>query len=319
MLRAFFRRMSTRGNLLLYDPLSPDKITKNQADSLFPKPRFVSFDLWGTLYTPKRPIAELYHEISSREFNIDKSLDSLREEFPTVHQKMLEEFPNYGKYSEEIRSINDWWLELIVRLYGLPHFSKDAKTAQFCERLLNYFSSSEAYHLYDDVKPVLEKLRQNNIRLVAASNSDDRCFPIMESLGIDQYFARPHVFISYDLGMEKPDRSFFRSIASELYNVDKAKEPNLQLLEFLENLWHVGDSYEKDFVGAVKAGWNGVLVDRPRESVFFRNGPQKKPVGNDCFEAQGTDSLDSDEMVMVANNRVAVSSLREVLRLFQLK
>lgn len=319
MLRTIYRRMSTRGSLLISDPLRPDRITKSQADSLFPKPRFVSLDLWGTLYTPKRPIPELYHAISSKEFNIDKSLESIKEEFPKLHDQMLEEYPNYGKYSDDIQNSNDWWLELIVKLYGLPHFLKDEKSAQFCDRLLDYFSSAEAYKLYDDVKPVLDTLVKNHIRLIASSNSDDRCFPIMKSLGIDKYFTTPQVYISYDLGTEKPERAFFRSIATELYKVDKSKEPKLSMQEFLESMWHVGDSYEKDFVGAVKAGWNGVLVDRPKTSVFFRNGPQNTQVSNDCFEAQATDTLDSDELVMIANNRVAVSSLRELIRLFNLK
>lgn len=318
MIRTFTRRIGTRGSSLISDPLRPDRIAKSQADSLFGKPRIVSFDLWGTLYTPKRSIPELYHEISSKEFNIDKSLESLKEEFPKVHNEMLSEFPNYGKYSKEIKDTNDWWLELIVKLFGLPHFLKDAKSAQLCDRLLDYFSSSEAYILHDDVKPVLETLRKNNIRMIAASNSDERVYPIMESLGIDKYFSSPSVYISYDLGVEKPERAFFRSIASELYNADKAREPLLGMQEFLENLWHIGDSYEKDFVGAVKAGWNGVLLDRSRSSVFFRNGPQKAPISNDCFESQPVDKLDSDDLVMVANNRVAVTSLTEILRLFKL-
>lgn len=319
MFRAFSRRLNTRGLLLISDPLKPDRFAKSQADSLFPKPRFVSFDLWGTLYTPKKPIAELYYEISKNEFGIDKSLESLKAEFPEVHKELLIDFPNYGKYSDHITNCKDWWLELIVKLYGLPHYLENEKSAKLCDRLVEYFSSLEAYILFDDVKPTLEKLRKNNVRIIASSNSDDRVFPIMKSLGIDRYFENPFVYISYDLGTEKPERAFFRSIAGELYKIDKANEPRLSMQEFLENLWHVGDSYEKDFVGAVKAGWNGVLIDRPKTSVFFRNGPQKASVSNDCFEAQSADSLDSDDMVMIANNRVAVSSLTEVLRLFELE
>ena len=40
--------------------------------------------------------------------------------------------------------------------------------------------------------------------------------------------------------------------------------------DFLSDCWHVGDSYNNDYIGAVRAGWNGVLLDRNRTSEFFK-------------------------------------------------
>lgn len=310
------RNLSVKPALsLISDPLLPDRIAKSQSDSVFPLPHYVSFDLWDTLYTPKKPIPEQYYEVSHGEFHIGKLLQSIQHDFPVVYSEMLAEFPNYGKHSGTIKSCDDWWLELIVKLYGLPHYTQEPKSKQLCERLLSRFSSSEAYTLYEDAVPVLEAFASHNVPIIASTNSDDRVYPILKSLGIDHYF--DSVYLSYDLGYSKPDRKFYNTITQERFSRAKQTEPALQMGSFLENVWHVGDHYDKDFVGSIKSGWNGVLLDRGQNSVFMRhNAP--KPISNDCFEGQLSNDLEGDDMVMIANNRVCVSGLRPLLRLFNI-
>lgn len=303
---------------LLSDPLRPERIAKSQADTRFPKPLLVSFDLWGTLYTPRKPIAELYHQISSGEYGLPNTIESIEKRFPIAYRDMLRQYPNYGKTSTDIRTTKDWWAELIVRVYDLPHYSKDMRSQQFCDRLISSFASALEYQMFDDVIPVLEKLAANLIPVVAMSNSDDRVYPLLEDLGLGPFFARDNVHISYDSSHAKPDRKFFAAVARKYYAQARAADRDLTMGEFLERAWHVGDHYDEDFVGAVKAGWNGVLLDRAKTSVFMRTAGAPKCVSNDCFEGQAAESLDSDDMVMIANNRVCMSSLRELPRLFDL-
>lgn len=310
--RLVSRKVSTRSQALLLDPLRPDRIAKSQALSSFPKPQLVLFDLWGTLYTPKAPVPVQYHQISSGEFGLDKLAESIAAEFPAVFAQMEKEYPNYGKLSTNITLSDQWWLQLICKLYGLDE--RDPEAQRMCVRLLDHFKSSEAYVLYDDVVPVLETLRQRNVRVVASSNSDHRALAILASLGVGHYFG-DNVNLSYDIGHAKPSRAFFRAVSDKYYRRARARGLLLGMGEYLERVWHVGDHYEKDFVGAVKAGWNGVLLDRQRSSVFFAN-PQKKEITNDCFEGQG-ETLDGDDLVMIANNRVCVSGLSELPRLFE--
>ncbi|SGZ49486.1 CIC11C00000004812 [Sungouiella intermedia] len=298
---------------LIADPLRPERIAKSQSNSLFPTPRFVSFDLWDTLYTPKKPIPEQYYLISHGEFGLDKLLESIQREFPTVYADMLAKYPNYGKLTTDITSCDQWWLELIVKLYGLPHYSTDSTSRALCERLLTHFSSSEAYELYDDAITVLQTLHNNNVAIIAATNSDDRVYAIMESLGIDKYFSA--VYLSYDLGYSKPDRRFYNHIYKQRFLLAKRADPLLDTASYLENVWHIGDHYEKDFVGAIKSGWNGILLDRRKQSVFMQANTIK-PISNDCFEGQSCNTLEGDDMVMIANNRVCVSGLRPLIRLF---
>lgn len=317
-LRHFARSVSSKQGKLICDPLSPERIAKSQSSSKFPMPMFVLFDLWNTLYTPKEPVSESYHRISSQDFGIKKSVEAIEKEFPIIHKEMLTKYPNYGKHCDDIKDSKQWWRELIVRLYELPHYSEDAASWELTEKLIEYFSSSEAYRVFDDVVPTLEKLTENNIRILGSTNSDDRVFKIIENLGLSKYIHKKDMFLSYDLGSSKPDRAFYRAITNQVFPEEKARDAKLTMQNFLERVWHVGDHYNKDFVGAVKSGWNGVYLDRGRSSVFFRLGGPPKAITNDCFEGQETESLDSSETVMIANNRVAVSSLTEVPRLFGL-
>lgn len=298
---------------LISDPLRPERIAKSQSDDLFPLPHYVSFDLWDTIYTPRKPIPEQYYDISHNEFHLDKLVESIKHDFVKIHAEMLKKYPNYGKTSDHIGSSDQWWKELIVQVYGLPHYSQDGESDRLCERLLQHFSSSEAYVLYDDAVPVLEALTKSNVPIVASTNSDDRVYPILESLGVDHYFSS--VNLSYDLGCSKPDRKFYNRIFHERFDAAKRADPSLQMSSYLERVWHVGDDYDKDFVGSIKAGWNGVLLDRAKTSLFMgHNTP--KAISNDCFEGQSCNGLESDDIVMIANNRVCVSGLRPVLSLF---
>lgn len=298
------------------DPLRQDRIGKSQAESSFALPKLVSFDLWGTLYAPIKPVPEQHYDISHGEFGISKLVLSITTEFPQIFSSLSKEFPNYGKYSGHIHSSDNWWLELVARLYKIPR--TDAKTQKLFERLMAHFESAEAYVLYEDVKPVLDTLRANNIPIVAASNSDDRVYKILENLGISQYFSDADIHLSYDVGHAKPDRKFFASYLDKYYQQSKKVDPSITMTTFLEGVWHVGDDYDRDFVGSVKAGCNGVFLDRLLESVFLCNQPTKKVVSNDCFESQCGNSVEGDDLIMLANNRVCVNGLQPLLRLFNL-
>lgn len=147
----------------------------------FPKPHFISFDVFGTLYTPKAPIAQQYHVVAMEEFGINKSLESIEKEFPKIYSEIYERYPNYGKRSSDIKNCDEWWLEIIVKLFDLPHYTKDETSAKLCRRLLTYFTGREAYMVYDDVIPTLTKLKENNINLVVSSNSDLRVMEILKT------------------------------------------------------------------------------------------------------------------------------------------
>jgi putative hydrolase of the HAD superfamily len=79
------------------------------------------------------------------------------------------------------------------------------------------------------------------------SNFDSRLIGILEGLGAAHRFE--HIFVSSRVGFAKPDRQIFHT-ALERHGLQPG------------DAVHVGDSEEKDFLGANQAGLTAVLVER---------------------------------------------------------
>lgn len=313
------RFYGTHAEKLIMNPLDVENTQIiRETSSKFPRPEFVSFDLFGTIYHPKRPVAEQYHDIASNEFGINQPLDGITEKFPQIYKKLQQQYPNYGKYTSECPTVEDWWKLLIVELFGIEHYSTNLQSAALCDRLLHHFTTSESCQLYSDVIPTLENLQNLGIKIIGSTNSDDRVIPLLESLGVLDYFS--NIYTSYDLGHEKPNRQFFMNVMKQQYKHDHgAKISNNQLPQYLENCWHVGDSYSKDFIGSVKSGWNGILLDRERKSEFFvaKDRLQAQQAGDACFMSTGKVEEDNPDMLIIANNRMVIGNLTQLVGLYE--
>ena len=75
---------------------------------------------------------------------------------------------------------------------------------------------------------------------------------ILEHLGLTKFFG--HVFLSSELGADKPDPEIFRRALA----LSRAR-PNETL--------HVGDDPERDWEGASAAGLSIFRLERPRNSL----------------------------------------------------
>lgn len=171
-------------------------------------------------------------------------------------------------------------------------------------KLLHRFSSSEGYEAQRDLVPALRALRerisqQGVERLVIGviTNSDDRVPDILSSLGLTvsplrygipleasapqekQYDIDFHC-MSYDVGVEKPDRRIFNAANTMLSHIVKTRY-NETLSEFDLESWqkvYVGDEVAKDVIGAAEAGWNPVLLDvegKSTEMASLEDTPQQ--------------------------------------------
>jgi putative hydrolase of the HAD superfamily len=146
----------------------------------------------------------------------------------------------------------DWWRELVNRVLdqvapSLSEFDRD----NFFEIAYEHFAEAGVWELYPEVVDVLEKL-QPRFQLAVMSNFDARLRFILGHLGISKYFA--HVFISSELGADKPDPEIFCR-AVKLIDL----KPNQVL--------HVGDDSERDWKAAAEAGLSVFKLDRQRNSL----------------------------------------------------
>lgn len=133
------------------------------------------------------------------------------------------------------------------------------------------------------------KPRFDQIVIGVVTNSDDRVPGILSSAGFD---VSPLRFgggdgkgsgdghdidfhcMSYDVGVEKPDRAMFEAAESMTQSVLAARGSEGSDAGRGGDAWqkiYVGDEYAKDVVGSLGAGWHSVLLSQ--------DGPAMTPDG----------------------------------------
>jgi len=129
----------------------------------------------------------------------------------------------------------------------LSEFDRD----NFFEIAYEHFAEAGVWEIYPEVPGVLEQLRRR-FQLAVISNFDGRLRFILQHLGISKFFS--HVFISSELGADKPDPEIYRRA---LKLIDRKPTEVL----------HVGDDSQRDWEAASAAGLSVFRLDRPKNSL----------------------------------------------------
>jgi putative hydrolase of the HAD superfamily len=210
--------------------------------------RAILFDAAGTLFFLTKTVGDHYAYVA-REVGLDFDAQELEGAFHTAWQQMPRRPAIHGP-----REIDDkgWWRDLVGRVFdqvapSLSELDRD----NFFEVAYEHFAEPGVWELYPEVPDVLHQLRER-FKLAVISNFDGRLRFILQNLGISKYFA--HVFISSELGADKPDPEIFRRAITMMHlNPDE--------------VLHVGDDPERDWKAAAAAGLCVFRLDRPRNSL----------------------------------------------------
>lgn len=225
------------------------------------RPSLITFDAFGTLYTPRGKIQEMYGSLVKDHCGVSVSTETLRANFPKAVKQMRLEHPHYGKHTlsksnttqeqKEVDYLREWWAGVIQKTFAPVVLPQDTITM-----LYNYFNSADAYQVYTDVVPLLEALKKDGIPMAVISNSDSRTLEVLQSLDLYQYF-EGNLFLSSHVGFEKPDPRVFEYVRKVFGDRGQS----------MGEIWHVGDEMEKDCKAAAKVeGWKGILIDRTASS-----------------------------------------------------
>jgi FMN phosphatase YigB (HAD superfamily) len=207
----------------------------------------VLFDYGGTLVFEETEEIVLQRVLASLGYEL--SLDRIREANVKFHEHWTKKYsgaPRGQRWSETIRV--DCEKVVLAELGVKANLDDLAATVA-----RNWFTHS-GMKLFDDVKPALSALRRIHVPLGVISqnlNSSANLTLRMSALGISEYFDA--VLTSEDAGYDKPDARLFLKGCS-LMNRDP------------RTCYYVGNDYEKDVLGSLKAGMTPVLVDRAESS-----------------------------------------------------
>ncbi|KAM0204112.1 hypothetical protein ACHAQI_010049 [Fusarium lateritium] len=271
------------------------------------------FDAFGTLIRPVQPVAQQYAQVARQCGLADFSDDELQSTLISTIKQESKKNPNFGK--ETGLGATKWWTNVIHNTF--TSVSKDGKPLpkDLAPRLLHRFASREGYEtesgLIEAVKGLKSISSRHFDKLVVGvvTNSDDRIPSILSSLGLavsplrygiesnseqskNQTFDIDFHCMSYDVGVEKPDKCIFNAAELMLAQIISARNgKSLREAEADAESWqkvYVGDDYSKDVIGSANAGWNPVLLDPKDECAsiadlkLWRSSDSDKSQGRTC-------------------------------------
>ena len=218
--------------------------TENKAKLI----KAIFFDAAGTLFYLTKTVGDHY-ALVGREIGLKLDAKQLDHAFHTAWKQTPQRHAIDGPRENDDKG---WWRELVGRVFdqvapSVGELDRD----NFSEVAYEHFAEPGVWELYPEVAGVLEELAPH-FRLAVISNFDGRLRFILQNLGISKYFA--NVFISSELGADKPDPEIFRRAL---------KVTHLNANEVL----HVGDDPERDWKAASAAGLSVFRLDRPKNSL----------------------------------------------------
>lgn len=239
--------------------------------------RLVLFDAFDTLVTP-RSAPHLQYAAVARQHGFHVTDNDVKMAFKQAFRATSVEHPNYG-LETDITSPDEWWRLVIRRTFAPDLHSQvtrehyDRSIATVSDRLVTRFGTDEAYHLFEDVTPTLERLSQigwgdsPTLSLALATNSDSRILSVLKSFSLDRFLqldvntssADPAAIttgptLSYFEKCAKPDSRFFHAAVRRNTRLGKNLEP--------ANVLYVGDQLHEDFWGATDAGLQAAWLQR---------------------------------------------------------
>ncbi|EGP88602.1 uncharacterized protein MYCGRDRAFT_39565 [Zymoseptoria tritici IPO323] len=254
-----------------------------------PRPRnlLLCFDAFGTLFTPRHPIAQQYGDVA-RSLGLGPfTNDDIAKSFKAAFKQESQANPNYGKANG--LDPEKWWANIITNTFQPLTPPNTPLPADLVPKLLRRFWCEEGYTLFPDVVPLVRKIRRlhaasgTHVVIGMVTNSDDRVPQILRSLGmsvgswrfgdssgkkveeaVDVEYDVDFSVMSYHVGHEKPDKRIFEAAEGMLMQTLEARGVSDSPGHDAWRKVYVGDEYAKDVVGALGAGWKAVLIDRER-------------------------------------------------------
>jgi putative hydrolase of the HAD superfamily len=223
--------------------------------SIFEPPQVIFLDAVGTLFGICGSVGEIYASFAATAgVSVEpKALNRAffqsfaaapKAAFPGVAPDLLPEL----EYC--------WWRAVAAKSFDqvgvyqqLQEQSGDFDT--FFRPLFDHFVNPDPWVVYPEVRETLATWQAAGIRLGVLSNFDSRLHPLLKVLDLAPFFES--VTISTQVGAAKPDSEVFQT-ALKQQNITANKR-----------VWHIGDSWSEDVLGAEAAELQAVWLNRDGE------------------------------------------------------
>lgn len=215
--------------------------------------KIISFDAADTLIKLTKSIGEHYsflaakYGVIAKPEMIDQSFKKVFASMPPLNEKGQKDF--------------EWWKQVIAQTFENLGFTQASfnNFEDFAQKLYAELAQNNAWVVYDDVEPTLEYLKSLNLPMVVFSNFDERLFKILQDLNLGFYFKQ--IVCSTQIGYAKPDPKAFIKLAQ----ICETKP---------QQILHIGDSFENDYLGALRADFQALYLNRSGLPLYKLANPK---------------------------------------------
>jgi HAD superfamily hydrolase (TIGR01549 family) len=208
----------------------------------------VFFDWFNTL-AEYYPLREELQNQAIQEFGFTVSTEQVKRALLNADQLIFDEnakYPMRLRSKQEQTEIYTQYETLLLKGVGID-LTNDAVTVVKIFKRVEELYGDIGFRLYDDVIPVLKKLKNKDLKTGLITNLEIDMKPICSGLGLDPYL--DIIVTSGEAGSNKPQPEIF------LLALEKAGVNASEAI-------HVGDQYNIDAIGAMRAGIKPIIIDR---------------------------------------------------------
>jgi REG-2-like HAD superfamily hydrolase len=220
--------------------------------------RLVTFDVTETLLNYRIPPAEKYAQVGAQ-FGVIVDPNIISINFKKQLRNMSSSHPNFGQSTG--LGWEAWWKQLVKRTFE-ESVRCNARNVSVLDtigdHLIQFYKTRECWQTVEGAEELLKYLNALDIPLGIVSNYDERLETVLKAMELHHHFR--FIVTSYCAGFAKPDSRIFQLALGQVD--DRSIKPHQAL--------HVGDTPEIDYLGAVRAGWNAILVHQNAKKVAER-------------------------------------------------
>ncbi|SHN10703.1 HAD family hydrolase [Gracilibacillus kekensis] len=211
-------------------------------------------------------------------FDVDDTLYDQALSFHQTFRKLVKENSTYQeldaiyrasrKYSERLFDQSEkgeittfeWQTGRFIKALNDFNISISSETASDFNDV--YKQQQGRITLFPEIKELLSILKQKGTQLAILTNGEEQHQTMkIKQLELHKWIPEENIFISGSHGIAKPNKEIFDIVT------DKLKCDPVETV-------YIGDSFEKDIIGAKQAGWQAIWMNHrnrkiPKESTVF--------------------------------------------------
>ena len=223
--------------------------------------RAITFEITGTLVCMSLPLGQVYGD-ALRHYKLPcPDDDKMKAAFKRAYGSTGKALPNYG--AAEGMHERQWWDTMIKSTLteaGCTEALEDETFPLVFQRIYSSFGSSDVWAPCPEGVAAMRHAKEAGLVVGALSNVYpryvDQNIPLL-GLHKDLDFATT----SYEVGVKKPDEALFDAARRRATHARRLLFGEYERFITPEEMLHIGDDPQNDYLAATKCGMNALLFD----------------------------------------------------------